>query len=372
MKIGFACELTPAKTFIPIIKRLKEMNWDKLEIIALAHGDGAEELINPYSDKVYYIGTGRSSKKRGKLIKFYLIAKDIIKAIKSMKKEKIDLLVSCGNAGDVRKSITAAYILKIPVIHMEQDIYNPIETISLANVVTLPSKKYKKFVQKEYKIKNIEVINGYPMVTYIDEFIKNNLKTREEVENIYFKTKKLKKYIFVVLGGDLREEDIPKLINSIRKYNFPIVIAPYRFDKEVVEEHVNRISNVDTIVLDNYVDVVSLSKYCELLIYGAGMGITIEAGILKIPTIKIEGFHKMQGSVDLAKYLNIPVLKIENFGDDLDDLDEIKGDLIKDSHESIENIISLIKNYKNYSEKSGFLSYKEIIKKRKKFYISSS
>jgi hypothetical protein len=47
MKIGFACELTPAKIFIPIIERLREMekdnylNWDQLEIIALAHGNGA-------------------------------------------------------------------------------------------------------------------------------------------------------------------------------------------------------------------------------------------------------------------------------------------------------------------------------------------
>ncbi|MDR2624533.1 MAG: UDP-N-acetylglucosamine 2-epimerase [Methanobrevibacter sp.] len=365
MKIGFACELTPAKTFIPIIKRLREMDWNELEIIALTHGDGTKELITPYSNRVYHIGTGRSSRK-GKLRKLYLIAKDVFKAVRVMRKEKIDLLVSCGNAGDVRKGITAAYFLGIPVIHIEQDIYNPIEAISLANIVTTPSKEYKHLLQKEYKLKNVEVIYGYPMVTYIDEFIKNNLKTREEVDNIYFKSGKLDDYIFVVLGGDLREEHIPRLIESIRKYDLPVAIAPYRFDKVVVEEYVDQILSMNIIVLDNYVDVVSLIEYCKLLIYGAGMGITIEAGILKKPTIKIEGFHRLQGSVDLAKYLNIPVLKIEDLVDDLNTLGEIKGDLIKDSHISIENVVSLIKDYKNYPKKSGFSSYKETAKKRKK------
>jgi hypothetical protein len=36
--------------------------------------------------------------------------------------KNIDLLLSYGNAGDVRKSVMAAYFLKIPVIHIEQDI----------------------------------------------------------------------------------------------------------------------------------------------------------------------------------------------------------------------------------------------------------
>ncbi|GAA5818659.1 MAG: conserved hypothetical protein [Methanobrevibacter sp. CfCl-M3] len=378
MKIAFACELTPAKTFIPVIKRLREINLENLEIIALAHGDGAEKLIAPYTDKVYYIGTSRSSGSKRKIKIFYLIAKDLIKTIKAMKKENIDLLVSCGNAGDVRKSVTAAYFLGIPVIHIEQDVYNPIEAISLANIVTLPSKEYKNFLQKEYKLKNIEIIGGYPMVSYINEFIKNNLKTREEVENTYFKNNeeyrcnklsdynKLDDYIFVVLGGDLREEDIPKLIKSIKKYNLPIVVAPYRFDKDIVKKYVNQTSSKNIIVLDNYVDVVSLTKYCKLLIYGAGMGLTIEAGILKKPTIKIEGFHKQQGSVDLAKQLNIPLLKIEDLPEDISSLEEIKGDLTKDSQIAIENLISLIKDYKSCPKKSGFSSYKSTLSKRKK------
>jgi UDP-N-acetylglucosamine:LPS N-acetylglucosamine transferase len=369
MRIGFACELTPAKTFIPIIEKLRkmeknnELNWDKLEIIALTHGDGAEKLISPYSDETHHIGAGRSSRNEGKIGKFYLVAKDIIEAIKSMK--NVDLLLSCGNAGDVRKSVIAAYFLRIPVIHIEQDIYNPIETIALTNLVTLPLEKYESYIQREYKIKNVKVIGGYPMVRYIDNFIKNSLKSKKEVENLYFKNNTINEYIFLVLGGDLKKESISNLINALIKYNFPIVIAPYRFNKNLVEEIVQKANEVKVVILDNYVDIISLIKYCKVLIYGAGMGLTIEAGILKKPTIKIDGFHKLQGSVDLAKHLNIPVIKMEDFPENIGNLNKITGDLIKDSDIAIENIINIIKNYKNYSKKGGFSSYLSIIKKGK-------
>ena len=38
--------------------------------------------------------------------------------------------MTCGNAGDVRKGISASKILRIPNLHIEQDIYNPIEMIA--------------------------------------------------------------------------------------------------------------------------------------------------------------------------------------------------------------------------------------------------
>jgi predicted glycosyltransferase len=142
----------------------------------------------------------------------------------------------------------------------------------------------------------------------------------------------MNEYIFLVLGGDLRKKDISDLIKTLIKYNLPIVIAPYRFDKNLVEKIVKEIiTNINILILDNYVDVVSLTKYCKVLIYGAGMELTIEARILKKPTIKIDGFHKLQCSIDLAKHLNIPVIKIQNLSENIDNLNEITGDLIKDS-----------------------------------------
>lgn len=62
-------------------------------------------------------------------------------------------MLTCGNAGDVRKGIISANILHIPVLHIEQDIYNPIEMIAFADIITAPSKDYKEYLEREYLLK---------------------------------------------------------------------------------------------------------------------------------------------------------------------------------------------------------------------------
>ncbi|WP_318526217.1 DUF354 domain-containing protein [Methanobrevibacter arboriphilus] len=118
--------------------------------------------------------------------------------------------------------------------------------------------------------------------------------------------------MLIVLGGDLKTSDIKKLINILERINLPTLIAPYRFKKELIE---NMIKSNKIKVLDEFVDLLSLMKSSNLMIYGAGMGMTIEAGVLEIPSIKIAGFHKEHGSVDLANNLKIPILEIEEISD---------------------------------------------------------
>ena len=160
--IAIAGEITPSKTIIPIIEKLREMeNECKLsfkinKIIGLYHGESSRDFLEPYCDETYSIGEGRRGKKNsaGKLA--YLISKDILKSFNALKGKDIDLLITAGNAGDVRKAIVAANILNIPVLHIEQDIYNPIEVISQANLVTVPSIEYKEYLEKNYDLKNYD------------------------------------------------------------------------------------------------------------------------------------------------------------------------------------------------------------------------
>ena len=159
--IAIAGEITPSKTIIPVIERLRELeNEDKLsfklnKIIGLYHGESSRTFLEPYCDEVHSIGEGRRGKKNstGKLA--LLISKDILKSYNALKGKNIDLLITAGNAGDVRKAIVAANILRIPVLHIEQDIYNPIEVISQANLVTVPSNDYKEYLEKNYQLKNL-------------------------------------------------------------------------------------------------------------------------------------------------------------------------------------------------------------------------
>ncbi|RBQ22650.1 hypothetical protein ALNOE001_17110 [Candidatus Methanobinarius endosymbioticus] len=394
--IAIACELAPSKTIIPVVKKLKVLekekglNWDKSKLIGLTHGKGAEELIKPYCDEIYSIGKGRGAGKikRNNAELAYLILKDIIKTISALKGKGIDLLITCGNAGDVRKSITAANILRIPIIHIEQDIYNPIETIAYSNLITVPSKKYKEYLIDNYLIKSLKNIQGYPMASYVHEYIKNeSLKDKNEIISQYG----FSKYILLVLGGDLKNNDLPQLIKEIEKIDYPILIAPYRFTKELILDIVN---SEKIKVLDEFVDLLSLMKSADLMIYGAGMGMTIESGVLNVPSIKIAGFHDQHGSVDLANELNIPIaeikdisnlsnkiLKINNENNNIDDnindminddiqLEKLSGEkLVKNSEIAIEKLVEIINNFdiEKPPKKSRVNSMKAIWKERKKF-----
>jgi UDP-N-acetylglucosamine:LPS N-acetylglucosamine transferase len=397
--IAIACELAPAKTLIPVIKKLKSLeregllNWEKSKIIGLTHGTGVKELLDAYCDEIYSIGKGRGSGKvkRNTAELFYLICKDILKAISALRGKGVDLLITCGNAGDVRKAISAANILRIPIIHIEQDIYNPIETIAYSNLIIVPSEKYKKYLSDNYCIKSIENIEGYPMASYIDNYLKTgNLLEKNEIISKY----EFSSYILLVLGGDLKTSDLKTLIRLIEKINFPTLIAPYRFKRELILELVN---SPKIKVLEEFVDLLSLMKSAELMIYGAGMGMTIEAGVLEVPSIKIAGFHPEHGSVDLANDLNIPILEINNileflnkFYNKIDsentnkiDKEYIKeqkkkrekikslngNQLVKDSNIAIEKLVSIINDFdlKNPPKKSGLKSMKAIWKQRSKF-----
>lgn len=374
--IAIACELAPAKTLIPIIKRLKELekdgklNWDKSKIIGLTHGSGVQELIKQYCDETYSIGEGRGAGKvkRNNIELACLIAKDSFKALSALSGKGIDLLITCGNAGDVRKSITAAKLLRIPVIHIEQDIYNPIETIAYSNLITVPEEKYKDFL-KTYSIEgeSIQNIHGYPMASYVDDFITNgNLIPKEKIIKKYG----VSNFILVVLGGDLKTSDLKDLVVAIEKAEYPTLIAPYRFKKELIEDMVNS-SKVK--VLDEFVDLLSLMKSAQVMIYGAGMGMTIEAGVLEVPSIKIAGFHRKHGSVDLANELNIPILEIDQLGEFLSDFDNINKPngkkLLENSQIAIEKVVEIINNFdlKNPPKSSGFKSMKAIWNQRAKY-----
>ena len=163
MRIAVIAEMAPAKAFIPIIKELDA------EIIGLTHGHGVKELLGEYCTEIHSIGQsrGQGAQKRSNFKIASLVMQDILSVIKIFRGKKIDILMTCGNAGDVRKGISASKILRIPNLHIEQDIYNPIEMTAFSNLITVPSDYYKEFVINKYGFKNVKVIGGYPMASYV-------------------------------------------------------------------------------------------------------------------------------------------------------------------------------------------------------------
>ena len=358
MKIAVAAELAPAKTIIPVLEKLDA------EIIGLAHGKGAEELLTPYCSEIYSIGQGRGAgaQKRSNSKIGYLVMKDILKTAQAVQGKGIDLLVTCGNAGDVRKGLSAANLLRIPTLHIEQDIYNPIEMIAFADVVTAPSNNYKNYLENNYDIKNVKNIDGYPMASYVD---KMKLMDKNKVKDIYG----VDEFILLALGGDLKAEQIPELIKVIESLDKTTLIAPFRFERDYVKSLISPHISSKIKVLDGFVDLPSIMNASDLLIYGAGMGITIEAGVLRVPSIKIAGFHHKHASVDLARELGIGVVKLENIPDEIENVQLPDGpEMVKNAEKSVDSLLSIINNFEDLKKsKGGFTSLKKIWNARSEF-----
>ncbi len=173
MRIALLAEMAPAKTFIPIIKHLDA------EIIGLTHGHGVEEILENYCTELHSIGQsrGHGAQKRSNAKIASLVMEDIWRVTRTLRGKNIDLLMTCGNAGDVRKGISSSKILRIPNLHIEQDIYNPIEMIAFSNLITVPSIEYKKYVKDRYGLRNVHSIGGYPMAVYVNNLELEKLKT---------------------------------------------------------------------------------------------------------------------------------------------------------------------------------------------------
>jgi len=355
MKIAVIAEIAPAKAFIPVLEKLDA------EVIGLTHGQGADELLKEFCTEMHYIGEsrGKSDEKRSKVKIAFLVFEDVISTIKALRGKDVDLLLTCGNAGDVRKGISAAKFLRIPDLHIEQDFYNPIEMIAFSNLLTVPSKHYQDYLARNYGIDNSEVIGGYPLASYVNQRQLKDpklVKLENDVEDFFL----------LVFGGDVHGRDIKKIIESVEKLDKTVLIVPFRFDAEYVK---SLVKSPKIKVLEGFVDLLNLMNASSGMIYGAGMGLTIETGVLGVKALKLAGFHKQHASMDLAKELGIQVAEIEEIPEYMDNLGVPKGKwLIEDGEKSVFNIIELINTFEARKGKSGGIeSFRKIWKARSEF-----
>lgn len=294
MNIGVIAETAPAKTLIPVIEKLND------NIFSFTHSEGAEKLLSPYSIDVMSIGEGRrnTTVKRSDFNIGRLVLKDTLRTYRALKNKDLNLILTCGNAGDVRKGISAAKRLNIPKIHIEQDLYNPIEMIAYADLITVPNSHAKKTLKRLYGITNTVNIKGYPQAEYVSRV---PIMNPEEIYKHYG----IDDFFILFLGGDTRASDIPEIIKEIEKLDKIVFIIPYRFEAKFVSQFITK---KGVYVIDGYVDLISLMNASKGVIYCAGMGVTIEVGALSVPAVKLLGFHTEHASNDLAQLLGIDVV----------------------------------------------------------------
>ncbi len=355
MNIGIVAETAPAKTMIPIIDKLDD------DIYSFTHSEGAQELLSQYSEETVPIGASRNSlvKKRSRFTMGRLVFQDTRRTYNAMKDKNLDLVLTCGNAGDVRKAIIASNRLKIPVLHLEQDIYNPIEMIAYANIITVPDRSAKKKLKMMYGITNTVNIRGYPQAEYVSTL---NITDPEKIYAEYNSDD----FYVLFLGGDTRTSDIPIIMDQMAKLDKTVFVVATRFDIMYLQQF---IKSTNVFLVDGFVDMISLMNASSGVIYCAGMGITIELGVLSTPAIKIEGFHTEHASNDLAKSLSIPVVSVYDVTTLIDKIKPTNGHrLAKNGSKAAGKVAELTHEMKMFDQtKGGRRSLRRIWDQRKKY-----
>ena len=355
MNIALVAETAPAKALIPILEKVDA------DILSLTHSEGAMELLEPYSKEIYSIGEGRrnTTKKRSNFTIAKLVLKDTIRTYNALKKHPIDLTITCGNAGDVRKGLAASKKLNLPKLHIEQDIYNPIEMIAYADLITVPNKTAMKQLEELYDITNTVNIKGYPLAEYVSRV------PILEPEKIYEQYQHDDFYV-LFLGGDTRASDIPNIIQEVQKLDKIILIIPYRFEATSISQFVTR---KGVYIIDGYVDLISLMNASQGVIYCAGMGVTIEVGALSIPSVKLLGFHTEHASNDLAQSVGIDVISAYDIQYAVEHMRKPHGSrLIKNGIKASIKVAELTRDMNMFdTEQGGRKSMKLIWDQRKQY-----
>lgn len=355
MNIAVVAETAPAKTLIPVIEKLDS------KVLSLTHSQGAQNLLKPYSSEVIPIGVGRrnTTEKRSNFTIGKLVLKDTLHAHNALKNRDLDLVLTCGNAGDVRKGISAAKKLNIPKLHVEQDIYNPIEMIAYADLITVPNKDAKKTLKRMYGITNTVNIKGYPQAEYVNRVPVMN---PEKIYDHY----KMDDFYILFLGGDTRTKDIPYIIQEVQKLDKTILIVPYRFDARSISQFVTR---KKVYVIDGYVDLISLMNASQGVIYCAGMGVTIELGALSVPSVKLLGFHTEHASNELAQSLGIDVISVYDMEYAVGHMKKPRGSrLVKNGSKASVKVAELTRDMDMFDQTcGGRKSLKLIWDQRKKY-----
>ncbi|MCD7781314.1 MAG: hypothetical protein LUG89_01240 [Methanosphaera sp.] len=354
MNITVVAETAPAKSLIPVISRLDD------NILCLTHSKGAEELLAPYG-KVISIGKGRrsGSKKRSPLAIGTLVLKDAHNTYNAMKRENIDLVLTCGNAGDVRKALMASRRLDLPVLHMEQDIYNPIELIAYANLITVPSSSDQKKLKKMYDITNTVNIRGYPQAEYVSMI-------RPVDPEVIYEKYECDDYYVLFLGGDTRQSDIEEIMAQVQQLDKMVLVVANRFSMKFISQFV---VSTKIILIDEFVDLISLMNASSGVIYCAGMGITIEIGVLGVPAIKIIGFHTEHASNDLARKIGISVVSVYDITTVIDHMKRIHAHtIVNNGRKASMKVAELTHELDIFADnKGGFGSLRKIWNQRKKY-----
>ncbi|WP_457620257.1 hypothetical protein [Methanopyrus sp.] len=281
MKAFSLVEPSPAKNLLPVWERLLEEGW---EVAVYGHGRGIEIL------KWEGIETERLGKPRRKqgLFGYVGFSIDLIRTVRVLASERASVVLSSGNTGDARKSLIASRMLGIPSVHLEMDVYNPVEAVRWATRVLVPfSDKWTEVLERRVGVK-AETVSGAPLAQYLaDRHLSGRIPgpVPEEYEG----------RVLVCLGGDITEKGARRLLSDLKDHD-PVVV-PFRVNPPEGFECVQE-----------FVDLPGVMMLADTVVFAGGFGVTIEACVTAKKAVKVSEVHPEHLSHWIAEESGVPVM----------------------------------------------------------------
>ncbi|WP_456482538.1 hypothetical protein [Methanopyrus sp.] len=281
MKAFSLVEPSPAKNLIPVWERLLEEGW---EVAAYGHGRGVEVLK---WEGIETESLGKPRRRQG-MLGYVGFSIDLIRTVRALASERASVVLSSGNTGDARKSLIAARVLRVPSVHLEMDVYNPVEVIRWATRVLVPfSEDWAEVLERRTGVK-ARVVSGAPLAQYLaDRHLSGYIPgpVPDEYEG----------RVLVCLGGDITEEGARRLLSDLRDHD-PVVV-PFRVSPPEGFECVRE-----------FVDLPGLMMLADTVVFTGGFGVTIEACVVAKKAVKVSEVHPRHLSHWIAEESGVPVM----------------------------------------------------------------
>jgi len=273
-------EPSPAKNLIPVFEELRSRGHEPL---VYGHGKGAE-VLRWEGVETRTLGRPR---RRSRLAPA-LFALDLTRVLLRELLDGPDVALTSGNTGDARKTLLSSKILGVPSVHVEMDVYNPVEAIKLATIVAVPEQASDPGIEGP----EVTTVAGPPIAAYVaDRHLKGKIPgpVPEDVEG----------RVLVCLGGDVTEEQARRLLHTLEPLN-PYVVpfrvdAPPRFDTP-----------------DGFIDLPGAMMKAETVVFSGGFGVTVEACLVAGKAVKVSGVHERHFSHEVAEMCGLEVLDVDS------------------------------------------------------------
>ena len=292
MKIVFVGGGTGGHFFpiLAIIRKLKELSPEKLELIFVGPNDFGKELLKKEEVKFFRITTGKLRRyfSLKNFFDSFKLCFGLLWALVFLYRQKPELVFGKGGYGALPLGLAAA-LFKIPLFIHESDVVPGLTNRILgrfARVIFISFPETKRYFSQKRDVYAL----GNPLR---EELLKQGLSKEERN---FFRIEKKKKPIVLILGGSQGAEEINRLIFRFLKElleNFFLIHVVGKnnfssYQKTLKETYPKlNLSNYRVFSFLNGKQLAAAYRLCDVVVTRAGSGAIFELAAFKKPALLI-------------------------------------------------------------------------------------